>query len=40
MRDELYSSSKNQMNILIEKGLKKSLQNSFESYEYIPPVEF
>ncbi len=28
------------MNILIEKGLKKSLQNSFESYEYIPPVEF
>ena len=39
MRDELYSSSKNQMNILIEKGLKKSLQNSFESYEYIP-VEF
>lgn len=36
MRDELYSSSKNQMNILTEKGLKNSLQSSFEGYEYIP----
>ena len=39
MRNELYSSSKNQMNILTEKGLKKNLQNSFEGYKYIP-VEF
>lgn len=36
MRKELYSSPKNQMNFLIEKGIKKSVQDSFKDYKYIP----
>ncbi|NLX62543.1 MAG: type II CRISPR RNA-guided endonuclease Cas9 [Tissierellia bacterium] len=36
MREELYSSPKNQMNILMERGLKKSIQDSFKGYKYIP----
>ena len=36
MREELYSNPKNQMNILIEKGIKKSVQDSFEGYKYVP----
>ena len=36
MREELYSSSKNQMNYLTDKGLIKDIQDSFEGYKYIP----
>lgn len=36
MREELYSKPKNQMNYLIEKGIKKNVQDSFEGYKYIP----
>lgn len=36
MREELYLNPKNQMNILIEKGIKKSVQDSFKGYKYVP----
>jgi len=36
MREELYKNSKNQMNILIEKGIKKSIKDNFSKYKYIP----
>lgn len=36
MREDLYSKPKNQMNYLIDKGLNKSIQDSFKGYKYIP----
>ncbi len=36
MKDELYKKPKNQMNILIEKGIKKSVQDSLNKSKYIP----
>lgn len=36
IREDLYKNPKNQMNILIEKGIKKSIQTSFDKYKYIP----
>lgn len=36
MREELYKSHKNQMNFLMEKGIKKSMENKFQGYKYIP----
>lgn len=36
MREELYKNPKNQMNILTERGVKKSIRNKFQGYKYIP----
>lgn len=36
MREELYKGNKNQMNILTERGIKKSIKGSFGKYKYIP----
>ena len=36
MSEDLYSKPKNQMNFLTDKGLKKSIQDSFKGYKYIP----
>ena len=36
MRGHLYKKSINQMNFLIDKGIVKNIQNSFEGYKYIP----
>lgn len=39
MRNELYERPRNQMNILVERGIRKNVCDSFEGYKYIP-VEF
>ncbi len=36
MREELYKSSKNQMNFLTEKGIRKNIDSKFQGYKYIP----
>jgi len=36
MRGDLYKNPKNQMNLLIEKGIKKSIEADFSKYKYIP----
>lgn len=36
LREDLYKKPVNQMNILIEKGIKKSVKKSFDKYKYIP----
>ena len=37
MREDLYKRPVNQMNILIEKGIRKNIKKKFEGYKYIPP---
>ena len=36
MREDLYKRPKNQMNILNERGIKKSIKDNFSKYKYIP----
>lgn len=36
MREDLYEKPQNQMKILIERGIKKSVKESFKKYKYIP----
>lgn len=36
MREDLYKNSKNQMNILVERGIKKSIKANFSKFKYIP----
>lgn len=36
IREDLYRKPENQMNILIDRGIRKSIQKSFEGYKYIP----
>lgn len=36
MRDDLYIEPVNQMNILTDKGIKKTVQKNFDGYKYIP----